>query len=78
MSAETELWDGLPRNGYRFERRSFGWGTSFPSTWRPGANFYNLTTEELVRNTGTRTTPIWQTVSSTEEAAIAVIMALGE
>jgi len=77
LGSEELSWAGLPRNGYRFTRRAFGWGSTKPSSWLVGGWFYDTFEETLNQNIGTKDVPKWETKASTEEAAIGVIIALG-
>lgn len=39
--------------------RTFGWGTSFPSTWHEDGFFIRTDESKLYQNTGTEATPVW-------------------
>ena len=43
----------------RFQERSWGWDTRFPSQWYPDCYFFRTDQNSLYQNTGTFTVPVW-------------------
>ena len=55
--------------------RTFGWDTSFPSTWPVGGFFIRTDINNMYRNTGSEGTPAW--TLEIESHDVGLIFALG-
>lgn len=56
--------------------RTFGWGTSFPSTWHANGFFLRTDTNVFYQNTGTEGSPTWTQVF--QQVDLGLILALGD
>lgn len=59
---EVLKWGGAGKtaiSGTRFMRRTWGWGTAFPTTWKINAWFMRTDEDILYQNTGTEEVPVW-------------------
>ena len=56
--------------------RTFGWSTSFPSTWHEDGFFLRTDTNIFYQNTGTESTPVWTQIF--QQVDLGLILALGD
>jgi hypothetical protein len=56
---ENTKWSDEAISDSKLNARTFGWDTSFPSTWPANGWFFRTDTNKMYQNTGSEGTPTW-------------------
>jgi len=67
---------------YHFQRKTWGWGTAFPTRWYPGGHFCRTDENALYMNINPSERAVlvngdWVQIASTQEFALGLIIAIG-